>query len=73
MSTFTYKGSEMLIKSNFSFNIKSMIRLADDEVIFELENLSLSIQKSPEDIGDDFRQSHYIEVAQGNIFMDHKM
>ena len=50
-----------------------MIRLADDEVIFELENLSLSIQKSPEDIGDDFRQSHYIEVAQGNIFIEQKM
>ena len=50
-----------------------MIRLADDEVIFELENLSLSIQKSPEDNGDDFRQSHYIEVAQGNIFMEQKV
>ena len=50
-----------------------MIRLADDEVIFELENISLSIKKSPENIGDDFRQSHYIEVAQGNIFMEQKM
>ena len=45
-----------------------MIRLADDEVFFELENLSLSIKKSSEDIGDDFRQNHYIEVTQGDIF-----
>ena len=50
MSSFTYKGSEMLIKSNFSSNIQSLIRL-----FFELENLSLSIKKSPGDIGDDFR------------------
>ena len=55
MSTFTYKGSEMLIKSNFSFNIKSMIRLSDDEVFFELENLSSSTKKFSGDIEDDFR------------------
>ena len=68
MSTFTYKESEMLIKSNFSFNIKSMIRLADDEVIFELEKLSLSIKKSPEDIVDDFRtmfDSLYLKIVVG--------
>ena len=45
----------MLIKSNFSFNIKTLIRLSDDEVLFELENLFLSIKKCPGDIGDDFR------------------
>ena len=50
-----------------------MIRLANDDVIFELENLSLSIKKYPEDIRDDFRQSHYIEVVQGNIFKEQKM
>ena len=68
MSTFTYKGSEMLIKSNFSFNIRSIIRLADDEIIFELENLSLSIKKSPEDIGDDFRtmfDSLFLKIVVG--------
>ena len=50
MSSFTYKGSEMLIKSNLSSNIQSLIRL-----FFELENLSLSIKKYTGDIGDDFR------------------
>ena len=45
----------MLIKSNFSFNIKSMIRLSDDEVFFELENLSSSTKKFSGDIEDDFR------------------
>ena len=68
MSTFTYTRSEMLIKSNFSFNIKSMIRLADDEVFFELENLSLSIKKNPEDIGDDFKtmfDSLFLKIAVG--------
>ena len=45
----------MLIKSNFSFNIKLLIRLSDDEVFFELENLSSSFKKKPGDIGDDFR------------------
>ena len=68
MSTFTYKGSEMLIKSNFSFSIKSLIRLADDEVIFELENLSLSIKNPPEDIRDDFRtifDSLFLKIVVG--------
>ena len=68
MSTFTYKGSEMLIKSNFSFNIKSLIRLSDEEVLFELENLSLSVKKSPGDIGDDFRtmfDSLFLKIVVG--------
>ena len=59
-------GCEMLIKSNFSFNIKSMIRLSDDEVFFELENLSF--KKSPGDIGDDFRtmfDSLFLKIVVG--------
>ena len=58
----------MLIKSNFSFNIKSLIRLSDEEVLFELENLSLSVKKSPGDIGDDFRtmfDSLFLKIVVG--------
>ena len=61
----------MFIKSNFSSNIKSMIRLADAEVIFELENLSLSIKNSPKDIGDDFRSmfdSLFLKIVVGILF-----
>ena len=61
----------MLIKSNISFNIISMIRLANDEVIFELENLSLSIKNSPKDIGDDFRiifESLFLKIIVGILF-----
>ena len=45
-----------------------MIRLSDDEVFFELENLSLSIKKSPGDIGDDFRtmfDSLFLKIVVG--------
>ena len=48
-----------------------MIRLADAEVIFELENLSLSIKNSPKDIGDDFRSmfdSLFLKIVVGILF-----